>query len=80
MNGGGEIPSGPNLLDSLRGVDWDRVRWELHEMSGIAMRHMRVDREFQHALDEARGRPTQLGIADEREDVVPLAKHAREAD
>ena len=64
-----EMPSGPNLLslDSVRGIDWGRVRWELQEMSGIALRHMRVDREFQHALDEARDQATQFGIVDERE-------------
>ena len=39
-------------------------------MSGIALRHVRVDREFQHALDEARDQATQFGIVDEREKVV----------
>jgi hypothetical protein len=66
-----EMPGGPNLLslDSVRGIDWGRVRWELQEMSGIAMRHMRVDREFQHALEEARDHAVCYGIVDQREDV-----------
>ena len=79
MKGADEIPSGPNLLsqDSLRGVDWGRVTWELTEMSGIALRHIRVDREFQHALDEARDQATQFGIVDEREEVVAHWKEAK---
>jgi hypothetical protein len=74
-----EMPSGPNLLslDSLRGVDWGRVTWELTEMSGIALRHIRVDREFQHALDDARDQATQFGIVDEREEVVTHWKEAK---
>jgi len=74
-----EMPGGPNLLslDSVRGIDWGRVRWELQEMSGIALRHMRVDREFQHALDEARDQATQFGIVDEREEVVSRWKDAK---
>jgi hypothetical protein len=74
-----EMPSGPNLLslDSLRGIDWGRVTWELTEMSGIALQHVRVDREYQHALDEARTQATQFGIVDQREEVV---SHWREAE
>jgi hypothetical protein len=54
----------------VRSIDWGRVRWELEEMSGIALRHMRVDRAFQLALDEARDQATQYGIVDERQEVV----------
>jgi len=54
----------------VRSIDWGRVRWELQEISGIALRHVRVDREYQHALDEARDQATRFGIVDEREDVV----------
>jgi hypothetical protein len=54
----------------VRSIDWGRVRWELQEISGIAMRHVRVDRGFQHALDEARNQATSFGIVDERQDVV----------
>jgi hypothetical protein len=54
----------------VRAVDWGRVQWELQEFSGIAFRHVRVDRGYQYALDEARTRATQFGIVDEREDVV----------
>jgi hypothetical protein len=67
-----ERASGPRLLslDSVRGIDWGRVQWELMEFSGIALRHMRVDREYQHALDEARDHAVSYGIVDEREEVV----------
>jgi hypothetical protein len=54
----------------VRSVDWGRVRWELQEISGVALRHMRADREYQHALDEARDRATRFGIVDERQEVV----------
>ena len=73
-----ERSGGPPLSDlaSVKGVDWGRVSWELTEMTGVALRHMRVDREYQHALDEARDRATQFGIVDEREEVV---SHWRDA-
>jgi hypothetical protein len=60
----------------VRAVDWGRVRWELEELSGIALRQLRVDRGYQHALDEARDRATQFGIVDDREEVV---SHWRDA-
>ena len=61
----------------VRSVDWGRVTWELQEFSGIALRHVRVDRAFQLALDEARDRTTQFGIVDEREEVVSHWKEAK---
>jgi hypothetical protein len=75
---GEEKSGGPLLADlkSVTSVDWARVSWELAEFSGVALRHMRVDREYQHALDEARDRATQFGIVDEREEV---ANHWRDA-
>lgn len=54
----------------VRGIDWGRVRWELEELSGIALRQVRVDRGYQHALDEARDRAMRFGIVDDREEVV----------
>jgi hypothetical protein len=60
----------------VRSIDWGRVRWELQEISGMALRHVRVDREYQHALDEARDRATRFGIVDERQEVV---EHWRDA-
>jgi len=65
-------PAVPRLLNlgSLRAIDWGRVQWELQELSGVALRHVRVDRGYQHALDEARDRATQFGIVDEREEVI----------
>jgi hypothetical protein len=64
-------PGGPSLRDlkAVTAVDWGRVRWELTEMSGVALRHMRVDREYQLALDEARDHAVCYGIVDEREEV-----------
>jgi hypothetical protein len=53
----------------VRSIDWGRVRWELQEVSGIALRHIRVDREYQHALDEARDHAEVFGVVDEREEV-----------
>jgi hypothetical protein len=61
----------------VRAVDWGRVRWELEELSGIALRHVRVDRGYQHALDEARDRATQFGIVDERQEVVDHWRDAK---
>ena len=54
----------------VRSIDWGRVRWELQEISGMALRHVRVAREYQHALDEARDQATRFGIVDERREVV----------
>lgn len=31
----------------VRAVDWGRVNWELEEMSGVALRYLRVDRGYQ---------------------------------
>jgi hypothetical protein len=61
----------------VRAVDWGRVRWELEELSGIALRHVRVDRGYQHALDEARDRAAQFGILDERQEVVAHWRDAK---
>ncbi len=61
----------------VRSIDWGRVRWELEELSGIALRHVRVDRGYQHALDEARDRATQFGIVDERQEVVDHWRDAK---
>jgi hypothetical protein len=53
----------------VRSIDWGRVRWELEELSGIALRHVRVDRGYQYALDQARDHAEVFGIVDEREEV-----------
>ena len=65
-----EEANNPDFAAIVRAVDWGRIRWELHEFSGIALRQIRVDRGYQYALDEARDRATQFGIVDEREEVV----------
>jgi len=61
----------------VRAVDWGRVRWELEELSGIALRQVRVDRGYQHALDESRDRATRFGIVDDRQEVVTHWRDAR---
>ena len=61
----------------VRSIDWGRVRWELQEISGIAMRHVRVDRGFQHALDETRNQATSFGIVDERQEVIDHWRDAK---
>jgi hypothetical protein len=58
-----EDAGNPDLAAILRVVDWGRVRWELKELAGEALRHVRVDRAFQHAVDEARARPLRFGDA-----------------
>jgi hypothetical protein len=60
----------------VRSIDWGRVQWGLEEFSGVALRQLRVDRAFQHALDEARDEATQYGIVDERQGEV---SHWRDA-
>jgi len=65
-----EPSSNEDFADIVRSIDWGRVRWELQEISGMALRHVRVDREYQHALDEARDQATRFGIVDERQTVV----------
>jgi hypothetical protein len=37
----------------VRSVDWGRLRWEFQEISEMELRHVRGDRNYQHALDEA---------------------------
>jgi hypothetical protein len=65
-----EDATNEDLAVIVRGIDWGRVRWELEELSGIALRHVRVDRGYQHALDAARDHAAAFGIVDEREDVI----------
>jgi hypothetical protein len=72
-----EEANNENFAVIVRAVDWGRVRWELEELSGVALRHARVDRGYQHALDEARDRATQFGIVDERQEVVDHWRDAK---
>ena len=58
-------------------LDWGRVHWELEEFSGVALRHVRVDRGYQYALDEARDRAAQFGIRDDRIEVIDHWREAR---
>jgi hypothetical protein len=72
-----EEASNEDFAVIVRSIDWGRVSWELQEMSGIALRQVRVDRGYQYALDEARDRATKFGIVDEREEVVSHWKEAK---
>ena len=58
------------LAAIVRAVDWGRIHWELSELSGIALRRVSVDRQYQHALDDARDKATRFGIVDDRVEVV----------
>ena len=72
-----EQASNQDFAVIVRSVDWGRVGWELQEISGMALRHVRVDREYQHALDEARDQATRFGIVDERQEVVDHWRDAK---
>jgi hypothetical protein len=61
----------------VRSIDWGRVSWELAELSGVALRQVRVDRNYQLALEEARDHAVCYGIVDERKDVVSHWKEAK---
>jgi hypothetical protein len=65
-----EDASNADFAAIVRAVDWGRVRWELEELSGVALRQVRVDRGYQYALDEARDRAAMVGIVDDRIEVV----------
>jgi hypothetical protein len=65
-----EEASNEDFVVIVRSIDWGRVNWEVTELSGIALRHVRVDRGYQLALDEARDHAVCYGIVDEREEVV----------
>jgi hypothetical protein len=71
-----EQTSNEDFAVIVRSIDWGRIRWDLRELSGAALRQVRVDRGYQHALDEARERAAQFGIVDDREAVV---EHWRDA-
>ena len=41
----------------VRATDWGRMHWEVEEFSGIALRHVRVDRGLEHDENEVRAGP-----------------------
>jgi hypothetical protein len=61
----------------VRSIDWGRVHWELEELSGIALRQVRVERGYQYAVDEARDRATRFGVEDERQEVIDHWQEAK---
>ena len=54
----------------VQAVDWQSVAWEQTELSGAALRRVAVPRPYQRALDEARWRTLELGLQDERPEVL----------
>ncbi len=61
----------------VRSVDWGRVRWELQVIPGMTLRHVRVAREYQRALDEARDEGARIGTVDKRQEVVDHTRDAK---
>jgi hypothetical protein len=53
-----------------RVVDWSAVAWTELELSGVTLRRVGVDRGYQYAVDEARDRTLEEGLADARDAVV----------
>jgi hypothetical protein len=51
-------------------VDWEGVTWEHQELSGATLRRVAVPRPYRHAVDEARWRTLELGLQDERSEVL----------
>jgi hypothetical protein len=49
-----------------RHVDWSRVVWDAVELSGIKWRRVVMPRAYQYAVDEARVRTREEGLADHR--------------
>jgi hypothetical protein len=72
-----EEANSEDFASVVRSVDWGRVSWELSELSGVALRNVRVDRVYQLALDEARDHAVRYGIVNEREEVVSHWKQAK---
>jgi hypothetical protein len=72
-----EDANNPDFGAIVRAVDWGRVRWQLEEFSGVALRQVRVDRGYQYAVDEARDQAMRFGIVDDRIDVVEHWKEAK---
>jgi len=54
----------------VRDIDWANVKWEITELSGLALRRVAVPRVYQHAMDEARWRTREEGVQDLRAAVV----------
>ena len=55
---------------SLSQVDWKPVVWREVSLSGVKLRQVAVPRGYQYAVDEARLRTVEEGMADEREEVI----------
>jgi hypothetical protein len=71
-----ETDSNEDFLVTIRTIDWGVVTWEHRELSGVALRRVRVAQAREESLDEARDMATQYGIVDNREEVV---SHWRDA-
>jgi hypothetical protein len=51
-------------------IDWSRVVWDEVELSARQWRRMAVARGYQYAVDEARARTREEGLADHRHEVM----------
>ncbi len=51
-------------------IDWSGVTWRVVELSGLALAEAQIPREYERAVEEARGRTAQEGLQDERASVV----------
>jgi hypothetical protein len=54
----------------LRFVDWSEIAWAEDAVSGVALRHSGIPRDWQQAVDEAREQTTLQGFHDERPEVM----------
>jgi hypothetical protein len=71
-----EEDNNEDFLVTVRTIDWGGVRWEQRELSGVALRRVRVPESRAESSGEARDMATQYGIVDNREEV---SRHWRDA-
>jgi hypothetical protein len=64
-----EEDSNESFSVTLRTIDWGSVAWEQRDLSGVALRRVRVPESRAESLGEARDVATQYGIVDNREEV-----------
>lgn len=60
----------------VRFIDWSTITWEEVQLSGVALRRVAVPRPYERAVNEARWRSSEVGIQDERPEVIEHWKTA----
>jgi len=65
-----ESHADPIFASVVHLIDWAGVAWREVELSGLALAEVHVLREYEHAVEEARGRTAEEGLQDERASVV----------